>query len=678
MPLARRLALFLALLATAGLWSGSALAATAPGNTVPPQITFDRVDVGETLSVSNGVWTGDAPITFTYQWQSCDVTGANCVDIPGATGSSYTITSADETHTFQVQVTATNAAGTVTLVAGPTEWVPAFTVATTHFVVHYQSNQATPDAITQTQAGDVAALAERAYAIETGAGYPAPPSDAPHGGDNRIDIYVRQQPTGVAGVTIPDVSPAGATYIELDAVNGLNEFVIAHELFHVLQIGVWHDPLLTDAWFLEGSAEWMGNRVDGYTRNLVGDWDMTLDCRDPFATSQCDFNDYKNNGYSRWPFFEYLYETYGDSFIASILTNAAGGGISATTAIQQALAAKGTTLAAAYEDFISHVLSGNFTPLPLQSILPTTYASIATGTLASLNQKTLPGAQLVTTGVVAPTSVDVNHLSTRFLAFTRGGALPDSPCFAATLTINVTIPAGVTSQPYFWWSQPNTDGTKQAVQPLSVTGSNATITVPWDTCEWGSEGLLALPNATTTLDGQDFKVSGSITIDPRTITSASAPPPAVLMPGATADAPTTDGAPQIEVFGPGTIHVDGNDTQLVVPVGASGSGKVSVTLGSVSLGTYSVRAGTTTVRVPLTGAAEQALATAGSGGLTLTVTPQSPGGSASGTAVTRTVVLDPTTSATTASKSKAHAKTKVKVKAKIKRRTATHRVVTRR
>src|SRR5689334_16003871 len=64
------------------------------------------------------------------------------------------------------------------------------TLGSTHFLVHYESDPTTASAITQTQAGDVAALAERAYAAELADGYAAPISDGALGGDSRIDIYV--------------------------------------------------------------------------------------------------------------------------------------------------------------------------------------------------------------------------------------------------------------------------------------------------------------------------------------------------------------------------------------------------------------------------------------------------------------------------------------------------------
>src|SRR5437588_8769601 len=66
------------------------------------------------------------------------------------------------------------------------------TVGTPHFLVHYQSDLVNfpTFAITQTTAGDIAALAERAYNAELADGFPAPLSDGGLGGDVRTDIYV--------------------------------------------------------------------------------------------------------------------------------------------------------------------------------------------------------------------------------------------------------------------------------------------------------------------------------------------------------------------------------------------------------------------------------------------------------------------------------------------------------
>src|SRR5438067_5863998 len=72
--------------------------------------------------------------------------------------------------------------------ARPTAIQLPFTLGTTHFLVHYSSDPVANGVyiITQTMAGDVAALAERAYAAELADGYPAPPSDGVLGGDGRI------------------------------------------------------------------------------------------------------------------------------------------------------------------------------------------------------------------------------------------------------------------------------------------------------------------------------------------------------------------------------------------------------------------------------------------------------------------------------------------------------------
>jgi hypothetical protein len=86
------------------------VAATPPVNTGLPTISGTAHD-GETLSTSNGSWTGTAPITYGYQWRRCDADGDNCSDIAGATGSTYDVQPADVGSTIRSIVTAINAAG---------------------------------------------------------------------------------------------------------------------------------------------------------------------------------------------------------------------------------------------------------------------------------------------------------------------------------------------------------------------------------------------------------------------------------------------------------------------------------------------------------------------------------------------------------------------------------------
>ena len=70
-------------------------------NTTAPSIEGTAED-GATLTANPGVWSGATPIAYAYQWQSCNSDGGACEDIEGATGSSYTISSADLETTLRV------------------------------------------------------------------------------------------------------------------------------------------------------------------------------------------------------------------------------------------------------------------------------------------------------------------------------------------------------------------------------------------------------------------------------------------------------------------------------------------------------------------------------------------------------------------------------------------------
>lgn len=78
---------------------------------------------GQTLTGTAGQWGGTSP-TLTHQWRRCDDAGAHCVAIPGATGLSLPLGSADEGHTIRLSETATNAAGTSIVQSAPTALVP--------------------------------------------------------------------------------------------------------------------------------------------------------------------------------------------------------------------------------------------------------------------------------------------------------------------------------------------------------------------------------------------------------------------------------------------------------------------------------------------------------------------------------------------------------------------------
>ena len=93
-----------------------------PSNTAPPTISGIPA-VGQTLAAGNGSWSGDAPMTFAYQWRRC--VGTSCADIGGETAQSYVVTAADEGATLEVRVNATNAAGSSSATSARTAQVPA-------------------------------------------------------------------------------------------------------------------------------------------------------------------------------------------------------------------------------------------------------------------------------------------------------------------------------------------------------------------------------------------------------------------------------------------------------------------------------------------------------------------------------------------------------------------------
>lgn len=85
-------------------YASTAPIGNAPVNTVAPAIT-GVPDPDEELTCSTGTWTGDATITYAYQWKR------NNVDISGETGNTYTILAGDVGDDLKCSVTATNSVG---------------------------------------------------------------------------------------------------------------------------------------------------------------------------------------------------------------------------------------------------------------------------------------------------------------------------------------------------------------------------------------------------------------------------------------------------------------------------------------------------------------------------------------------------------------------------------------
>jgi hypothetical protein len=88
-------------------WLGQAC---PPLNIAPPAVQGVPA-VGQALTVDDGTWTPDPGQTYTYQWLRCASSTGSCSQIDGATGSTYTVTTADRNFWLTASLTATNAGG---------------------------------------------------------------------------------------------------------------------------------------------------------------------------------------------------------------------------------------------------------------------------------------------------------------------------------------------------------------------------------------------------------------------------------------------------------------------------------------------------------------------------------------------------------------------------------------
>lgn len=495
-------------------------------------------------------------------------------------------------------------------------------LTTTHFQIHYTgelSTPANPNRILHQTAGDLGALAERAYAtIVTGWGYPAPLDD----GNGKIDVWVQDLSAGTLGSATKDGAGNTSTgWIAIDVAYATSQQVIAHELFHLIQFAVW---IPADAWLLEGTAEWAGFAADAYKplsgtlADTLAAPDMSLDC----VTSACGNGGYDIGGYSRWSFFEYVSERFGATFVKDVLARGAtladptqkGVGLLGST-----LVAKGKTLGDIFTDYTSAHAAGGYEVTGLKGLSPATYATIPTGAV---------------TGALPVQRVSVNHLAARYLKLTRG-APGTSTCYVATLALTVALPAGIGARPFFYSSSLGS-----AAVPLTVSGSTASLSVPWNTCSGSPDGYLSLPNPTLTSDSQVFTVSGSLSVDTNTIATTSSPP-AALFTGPTVASPATSVAPSIFVYGAQIVRVSAADRMVRLIVFSSGPGLLRASVGDTVLGTEELRAGNNDVRFRLPPSAVAALRKALSiraASSVLTLTSVSTQG-ATGTKVARKLVV---------------------------------------
>ena len=165
----------------------------------------------------------------------------------------------------------------------------------------------------------------------------------------------------------------------MDVTAIASQAVVAHELMHVIQYGIW---VPTDDWLLEGTAEWAGFTVSdfkpfgGSVPATVGAPDMSLDCVSLACGVQGD--GYEVGGYSRWTFFQYLSERYGTGIVRDAFAQGAAqrqphADRPRPTRSRRWLA-KGTTLSDVYNEYTFAHVAGNYQVAALKGLPPASYA----------------------------------------------------------------------------------------------------------------------------------------------------------------------------------------------------------------------------------------------------------------------------------------------------------------
>ena len=102
----------------------SVVKALLPSNVALPTITGLAQD-GASLTAAKGSWSGSEPLSYSYQWELCNASGAACKNVAEAIGSTFGLLAGDVGSTLRVVVTATNGAGSTSATSEATGLVKA-------------------------------------------------------------------------------------------------------------------------------------------------------------------------------------------------------------------------------------------------------------------------------------------------------------------------------------------------------------------------------------------------------------------------------------------------------------------------------------------------------------------------------------------------------------------------
>lgn len=93
---------------------------TKPDYATPPYLDSYSIKMGNPATGNDASWAGYPDVNTTRQWLRCDVNGANCVNISGATGTVYATSAADLGKTIRFSQTGSNGSGSTFAQSDPT------------------------------------------------------------------------------------------------------------------------------------------------------------------------------------------------------------------------------------------------------------------------------------------------------------------------------------------------------------------------------------------------------------------------------------------------------------------------------------------------------------------------------------------------------------------------------
>lgn len=242
--------------------------------------------------------------------------------------------------------------------------VPSEKTCGPHVCVHYVAS--TADATPGLAWIDLTlATLENTYAREVGElGYRAPLADGRHGGDGKLDVYLKDLGTGLYGYCAAEYRKKGRTasgFCVLDNDYSPAQFpsgtspqdnltvTAAHEFFHAVQYAY---DYAEDPWMMESTATWMEERVA----------DDVDDNRQYLRYSQLQapyvpldaFSSTYGFQYGNWIFWEYLSHAWSDGIVKKAWRAAGSlkkdGGLYSAQAVRSVLRTKGG-LTRVYGDF---------------------------------------------------------------------------------------------------------------------------------------------------------------------------------------------------------------------------------------------------------------------------------------------------------------------------------------